>query len=127
MKKLLFILVILFSSYGVISVKQNNAVLHQHVWTKLDNKMYAKDKMYAWADKEYICLLKLWDMESRWDHNAYNSQKVMGKNAGGIPQLLGMSPTTPPTTQIDRGLEYIKYRYTTACNALKFHKKHGWY
>lgn len=98
-----------------------------HVWTKEDSKAYAKDVVNAWATKQYQCLASLWGKESAWKHDALNPEKVMGKHAGGIPQLLGMSPATPPTIQIDRGLDYIKHRYTTPCEAWKFHKKNGWY
>lgn len=99
----------------------------QRTWTVTDSKSYAKDSLYVWADKQFRCLEKLWAKESHWRPNAYNKTKVMGKNAGGIPQLLGMSPDTPAPTQIDRGLAYIKYRYTTPCKAWAFHQANGWY
>ena len=98
-----------------------------HVWTKEDSKAYAKDSVNDWAHKQYMCLASLWGKESAWKHTALNPEKVMGKHAGGIPQLLGLSPTTPPTIQIDRGLDYVYHRYTTPCEAWKFHKKNGWY
>lgn len=97
------------------------------VWTKEDSKAYAKDAVNDWATKQYQCLASLWGKESAWKHTALNPEKVMGKHAGGIPQLLGLSPLTPPTIQIDRGLDYIYHRYTTPCEAWKFHKKNGWY
>lgn len=99
----------------------------ERVWTKEDSKAYAKDAVNDWATKQYQCLASLWGKESAWKHTALNPEKVMGKHAGGIPQLLGLSPLTPPTIQIDRGLDYIKHRYTTPCEAWKFHKKNGWY
>lgn len=98
-----------------------------HTWTKEDSKAYAKDGINAWAQKQYVCLSSLWGKESAWKQDAINREKVMGKFAGGIPQLLGMSPTTPPTMQIDRGLDYIYHRYITPCKAWEFHKKNGWY
>jgi hypothetical protein len=98
-----------------------------HVWTTQDSKAYANDAVNTWAHKQYVCLASLWGKESAWKHDALNPEKVMGKHAGGIPQLLGMSPTTPPTEQIDRGLAYINYRYITPCRAWAFHKKNGWY
>lgn len=113
--------------YGVSSVHDSNKKLREHVWNKEDSKAYARDAVLKWADKQYVCLEKLWDRESKWNHGAYNSHKVMGKNAGGIPQLLGMSPTVPPTNQIDRGLQYIVYRYGTPCKAWEFHQRRGWY
>jgi hypothetical protein len=59
--------------------------------------------------------------------NAYNKVKVMGKNAGGIPQILGLDPRTPAPLQIDRGMKYIIHRYGTPCMAWKFHQRKGWY
>lgn len=99
----------------------------ERAWTMIDSKAYAKDALYTWADKQFRCLEKLWSKESHWRPTAYNKTKVMGKNAGGIPQLLGLSPDTPAPIQIDRGLAYIKYRYTTPCRAWAFHQKNGWY
>jgi len=96
-------------------------------WTKEDSKAYANDAVSDWSHKQYQCLASLWGKESAWKHTALNPEKVMGKHAGGIPQLLGLSPLTPPTIQIDRGLKYIYHRYTTPCEAWKFHKKNGWY
>ena len=96
-------------------------------WTIVDSKAYAKDSLYHWADNQFVCLSKLWGQESSWNPRAFNKHKVMGKNAGGIPQLLGLDPDTPAPIQIDRGLAYIKYRYTTPCLAWAHHKKKGWY
>jgi hypothetical protein len=97
------------------------------VWTVEDSKAYARDKMLSFADKQWVCLDKLWTAESHWRTEAYNKVKVMGKNAGGIPQLLDLKPTTPPTMQIDRGVSYILYRYGTPCNAWRQHQRKGWY
>ncbi len=96
-------------------------------WTVLDSKAYAKDKLYEWKHKQWSCLNKLWTKESNWRPNAYNKVKVMGKNAGGIPQLLGLDPNTPAPKQIDRGLSYIYHRYHTPCEAWKFFTKNGYY
>lgn len=126
MKKLIILLIAVFMLFGMHQTTDSRRVV-KHVWNVEDSKAYARDKMLAWADKQYVCLSALWGKESAWQHDAYNKNKVMGKNAGGIPQLLGMSPTTPPTMQIDRGIEYIKYRYITPCRAWAFHKRHGWY
>lgn len=107
--------------------KPTEQVKTPRIWTKEDSKAYAKDAVNAWADKQYVCLASMWGKESAWKHTAVNPEKVMGKHAGGIPQLLGLSPLTPPTIQIDRGLDYIYHRYGTPCEAWKFHKKNGWY
>lgn len=99
----------------------------QLTWSDKDSKSYAYDRLSAWRDKQMSCLSKLWGKESAWNPEAYNKIKVMGRNAGGIPQLLGLDPSTPPTKQIDRGLEYIFYRYHTPCRAWKHFKKKGWH
>jgi hypothetical protein len=96
-------------------------------WKVADSKAYAHDVVQAWADNQYLCLEKLWTKESHWRHDAYNKTKVMGKNAGGIPQLLGLDPRTSPPLQIDRGMKYIIHRYGTPCMAWKFHQRKGWY
>ena len=118
---------VLFMLFGVGKVNAPQKPKEVHVWTVEDSKAYAHDKISAWSAKQFRCLEKLWNSESNWRHKAYNKDKVMGKNAGGIPQLLGMSPSTPPTEQIDRGLDYIIYRYVTPCNAWYYHQKKGWY
>jgi hypothetical protein len=96
-------------------------------WKIEDSKAYAQDVILAWADNQYLCLEKLWHKESNWRPEAYNKIKVMGKNAGGIPQILGMSTQIPAPKQIDRGFAYIMHRYGTPCTAWKFHQKKGWY
>lgn len=122
----LFIIAMIVLTF-FMPIKSTNSPPVKHKWTKVDSKSYAKDKLSEWEAKQWKCLDKLWTRESHWESNAYNTMKVMGRNAGGIPQLLGMSPKTPPTEQIDRGLDYIIYRYTTPCRALHFHKKNWWY
>jgi hypothetical protein len=99
----------------------------QHAWTKQDSLAYAHDQVYADAEKQFTCLSNLWGKESAWNPKAHNPIRVMGKTAGGIPQLLGLSPLTPPTAQIDRGLAYIVYRYNTPCGAWTWWRGHGWY
>ncbi len=96
-------------------------------WTMGDSKAYAQDKLYEWQHKQWLCLDKLWTKESNWRPNAYNRVKVMGKNAGGIPQILGLDPKTPAPIQIDRGLSYIYNRYHTPCKAWEFFTKKGYY
>jgi hypothetical protein len=93
-------------------------------WTVMDSKSYAQDKLYEWQYKQWSCLNKLWTKESNWRPNAYNKVKVMGKNAGGIPQILGLDPKPK---QIERGLDYIYNRYQTPCQAWKFWTMKGYY
>jgi hypothetical protein len=130
MTRRLIILIAIVLLLGFIERRDNPTVEQKPIertWTKMDSKAYARGMLYDWTEKQYQCLNKLWTKESNWRPNAYNKTKVMGKNAGGIPQILGLSPDLPPTIQIDRGLEYIKYRYGTPCRAWYVHERKGWY
>jgi hypothetical protein len=71
---------------------------------------------------EFYCVSDLWYKESRWSPTA----KSKTSSAYGIPQLLNLK-IKDPFSQIDKGLIYIKARYSTACNALAFHNKKGYY
>lgn len=93
-------------------------------------KQYAQ--LLVGNSKEFACLEQLWTKESNWRPKAQNKIKINGKQAGGIPQIMGLSPQLPANLQIDKGLDYIKHRYQTPCNAWKFwlqqHEKGGgWY
>lgn len=92
-------------------------------------KLYAKSVMdwHGWNNSEYKALVKLWTAESNWRPLAYNKITVDGKNAGGIPQILGLDPATPAPDQIDKGLTYIKERYGKPSVAWAFHRKNNWY
>jgi hypothetical protein len=121
----IFIMLILFApSTGQ---PQSNETIVARSWVKADSKAYARDKLSDWKDNQWSCLSKLWGRESAWKASAYNPVKVMGKNAGGIPQLLGLDPSTPSPRQIERGLDYIYYRYDTPCNAWAFFKKNNYH
>lgn len=93
----------------------------------MDSKAYARDQLVKWTNRQWSCLAKLWGKESAWNPRAYNKIKVMGRNAGGIPQLLGLDPDVKPTKQIERGLAYIYHRYDTPCNAWKFFKQNNYH
>jgi hypothetical protein len=67
--------------------------------------------------KQLNCIDKLWMRESRWSSKANNKKST----AFGIPQILGLK-TKNPYKQIERGLEYIEYRYGTPCKAWAFWK-----
>jgi hypothetical protein len=90
------------------------------------NKEIEKYKLYSHIKltnhNEYVCLEKLWYLESKWNYRANNKQS----SAYGIPQLLKLK-TNDPYKQIDAGLIYIAKRYGTPCKALAYHKKHGHY
>ena len=99
----------------------------QSKWSKADSKAYARDQLTQWQEEQWSCLSRLWGKESAWNPKAYNTIRVMGKNAGGIPQLLGLDPKIPATKQIDRGIAYIFHRYDTPCNAWRFFKDNNYH
>jgi hypothetical protein len=127
-KKLIALFVVVLSIYIFNSrVSPTDEVPKEREWVVEDSKAYAHDVVLAWASNQYECLDKLWTQESNWRSEAYNKVKVMGKNAGGIPQILGLDPKTPAPLQVDRGFAYILHRYGTPCMAWKFHQRKGWY
>jgi hypothetical protein len=88
---------------------------------------------YGWGQDQMSCLIDLWNMESGWRWNAYNSSSA----AYGIPQSLpgskmasaGGDWMTNGNTQIRWGLSYISGRYGTPCGAWNFEMSHDphWY
>lgn len=92
---------------------------------------YRKLGTYGWGREQYSCLVKLWNRESNWRVNAYNTSS----GAYGIPQALpgnkmataGPDWMTNPETQINWGLDYIHARYNAPCNALSHSDRVGWY
>ena len=86
---------------------------------------------YGWGDDQFACLVSLWDRESGWRYDAYNSSS----GAYGIPQALpgskmstaGADWQTNPATQISWGLGYISGRYGTPCGAWGHSESVGWY
>ncbi len=112
----------------------------QDIWTPEDSKDYARFLVddYGWNSNQYLCLEQLWTKESNWRHKAWNKTPIrVGDkvvHAGGIPQILGLDPETPPKEQIARGLDYIQHRYDNPCNAWSFWQRQagkdmvgGWY
>jgi hypothetical protein len=128
-KKLVVLLIVVVTLYIFTSsrVSPTDKEITERTWVVEDSKAYAQDVVLAWANNQYECLDKLWTQESNWRSEAFNKIKVMGKNAGGIPQILGLDPKTPAPLQIDRGFAYIMHRYGTPCMAWKFHEQKGWY
>lgn len=125
-KRLILLLVIVITLLNFVPTSEIG-MEQKREWSVQDSKTYAKDAVMSWSLKEWECLDKLWTKESNWRPKAYNPIKVMGKNAGGIPQILGLSPNTNPTYQIDRGVSYIQHRYITFCNAWRHFQNKGWY
>jgi hypothetical protein len=83
-------------------------------------KLYSHIKLTN--HNEYLCLEKLWMLESKWNPKANNKRS----SAYGIPQLLKLK-SNDPYMQIDAGLRYIAARYGTPCKALTHHLKTGHY
>jgi hypothetical protein len=85
----------------------------------------------GWGRDQYSCLVALWNRESHWRVNAYNSSS----GAYGIPQALpgakmasmGSDWQTNPETQIRWGLNYIENRYHSPCGAFAHSNKFNWY
>ena len=86
---------------------------------------------YGWSQTDFECLVSLWNKESSWNPNAYNSSS----GAYGIPQALpgskmasaGSDYQTNYKTQINWGLSYIKARYGNPQNAWSHSQSKGWY
>jgi hypothetical protein len=107
------------------------------VRTPFAAKVHAKSQLnaFGWAKSQWVCLERLWTNESNWRPNAKNKQAVTvlrgGKRvkvyAGGIPQILGLDPRLSVTTQVNKGMTYIKSRYGTPCAAKRFWDRRSWY
>ena len=114
-----------FSYVCVYLILVLNAFTNAYASTN-SNKEIEKYKLYSHIKltnhNEYLCLEKLWYLESRWNPRAANKHST----AYGIPQLLKLK-IKDPYKQIDAGLKYIAYRYGKPCKALTFHKKHRYY
>ncbi|WP_304455718.1 lytic transglycosylase domain-containing protein [Nocardiopsis sp. YSL2] len=86
----------------------------------------------GWSSDQFSgCLEPLWEKESNWNHTAENPSS----GAYGIPQSLpgskmsshGDDWRTNPATQIAWGIDYIKGRYGTPCDAWSHSQSVGWY
>lgn len=86
---------------------------------------------YGWTPDQMQCLMKLWTKESEWKTTATNASS----GAYGIVQSLpaekmasaGGDYLTNYRTQINWGLNYVKERYGSPCDALNFHYANNWY
>jgi len=85
---------------------------------------------YGWGKSEQKCLGILWGKESAWNYEAKSSTHDYG-----IPQRHMRNNTQKqiadfmesPFSQIDWGLNYIKSRYGSPCEAWKFWQSRRWY
>jgi len=100
--------------------------INQPISAKAYNPSIEAYKLYAHMmvgnDKQYRCLVQLWDRESHWRPNAKNPKST----AYGIPQLLHLKVTNP-YRQIELGIRYIAKRYSNSCKALAWQKRVGHY
>lgn len=86
---------------------------------------------YGWSEDDFTSLVYLWNKESGWNVNCYNSSS----GAYGIPQALpGSKMATEGTdyeyngeTQIRWGLKYIQGRYGSPSGAWQHFLQVGWY
>ena len=95
---------------------------------------YAHDLVinsYGWSEADFVALVNLWNKESGWDPNCYNSYS----GAFGIPQSLpgnkmaseGADWQTNGETQIRWGLKYIQGRYGSPSGAWAHFLSVNWY
>jgi hypothetical protein len=99
--------------------------LHATKAEKNENRRIAREysKALGYTPREVACLVTLWTRESRFDHLADNKRS----SAYGIAQLL-RERSGSPELQVLHGIRYIKHRYRgSACSALSFHNRRGWY
>ncbi|WP_181789049.1 transglycosylase SLT domain-containing protein [Streptomyces phytophilus] len=88
------------------------------------------DKMIK-SDAQFECFSHIVERESSWDHTAQNASS----GAYGLVQALpatkmataGSDWRTNPKTQIEWGLDYMKERYGSACDAWSFWQANNWY
>ncbi|MGO4299680.1 coiled-coil domain-containing protein [Leifsonia sp. RAF41] len=96
---------------------------------------YAASRLgaYGWDGGQMPCLIKLWNHESGWRADAYNTSS----GAYGIPQAwpasklasAGADWMTNQNTQVNWGLDYINRAYGSPCAAWTFEMSHdpNWY
>lgn len=93
---------------------------------KRANKALAKKYAwagYGWRDMQWKCIDYIFTKEARYDHLAKNRQ---GSSAFGIGQRL-KETSKDPAIQILHAYKYIRHRYETPCQAMKFHLRHNHY
>lgn len=99
-----------------------------HRVSRSNPRRFARDLLVlrGYGGRQYRCLVRLWQRESRWNPDAYNRHT----GAYGIPQRLrGKSDPVMDDYrgQIVWGVGYIKSRYGTPCSALRHQLRRGWY
>lgn len=77
----------------------------------------------GWHGEQLACLNEIVRLESRWNPKADNKKS----SAYGLFQVLGTKKGSSITSQVVKGVTYIKHRYRTPCRALVFHSRRGYY
>ena len=83
-------------------------------------KLYAHSRIINY--EQYQCFSRIIYKESRWNPTAVNGSHY------GLGQMRSKHyRNLDPYRQIDSTIAYIKKRYTSMCNAHRFHIKHGYF
>ena len=83
-------------------------------------KLYAHSRLINW--KQTHCFIAIINKESRWDPKARNGSHY------GLGQMKSQHyRNLDPYRQMDSTINYIKHRYGSMCNGLRFHQKKGYY
>lgn len=77
----------------------------------------------GWHGAQWRCLDAIIYRESRWNPRAANTHS----SARGLFQMLKQDPALSVEEQTERGLRYVRERYGSPCDALRWHTSHGWY
>lgn len=99
-------------------------------------KWYAREhvtRVYNWDNKQFGCLVDLWNKESHWRYTAVSRNKKwfgIGQTTKLVITGLGFSVQQymrAPELQVQAGARYINYRYGSPCAAWKHSSRKGWY
>ena len=86
---------------------------------------------FGWGKSQFGCLTSLWNRESHWNFHAHNPYSgALGIAQANPPDKMDVIATdwhNNPITQIKWGLNYIKVRYGTPCQALRLQHWRGYY
>ena len=73
--------------------------------------------------REAICAIRIAYKESRYNVDSYNKSS----GARGVWQLLWAKPGWSLLKQTQHAHKYVLHRYSTWCEAYRFHQKRNWY
>jgi len=99
----------------------------------IEPKDYARSKT---NEKDFQCLIELWNRESRWNHKAISRTQDYGIPQRHMPNHTNAQRKAflrSPEKQIDWGLNYLRHRYSSEldasgiCSGLAHSHRKGWY